>query len=130
MPRIPAFSLTLWVLLLSGFFGCATAPDVTRSDGEVTAEALEGEWLRTMPGGHELDIAIHAVADDQVIIATGRNLGGRYRIQGDRLVIVEPSDKRMASLTWHIKNLNEIILIDAPSAASVGSDYTGATLTR
>jgi hypothetical protein len=115
----------VWVVFLAG---CATSSSVKTAKYE-RAE-LAGTWRLTMPAGHVSEIKLTNIDRDTLLIAANNNLTGRYRLDGQSLLIVDPSDERMKRLRWFIKDENEMVLTDAPSVSEIGSNYVGATLTR
>ena len=94
------------------------------------AQRFEGEWLLTMPSGHEQKARFEMIGREQLILTTGGNLSGKYQLKGNQLVIVDPADKRFSNLAWQVKSHERLILTNAPSASRVGSNYVGALLTR
>lgn len=98
-------------------------------------QTLAGDWLLTMPAGHEFDAAIEA--DDRPNFYVfkpkmgGNNLAGVYELKdGNRLTLVTPRKVGMQGLVWEVKNSNTLILIEHPPSTQRGSDYTGSTLGR
>ena len=117
------FSVMCVVLTL----GCATTgqPDPV---GGMSANALNGEWLLAMPAGFERLVRIEVLDQAHVALATGGNLTGKYELRGRRLVIVDPPDSRKEGTAWTIVQPDKLVLSRSPTG--MGSDYTGATLTR
>lgn len=94
-----------------------------------TAPDLAGTWNLQLPGGHRGAITINAIDNNNLSLNAGGTLSGNYVVQGPHLLILTP-DKRLYMTAWQIMGKDNLLLVRAPAAADVGSDYTGATLTR
>ncbi len=58
------------------------------------------------------------------------NNSGVYEVQGDRLVIVEPNDRRLLGFEWEIHPEGHLTLVGQPPLSQTGSDYLGAVMVR
>jgi hypothetical protein len=57
-----------------------------------------------------------------------RSFSGIYELRKDKLVVVEPVDKRLTKFVWRVESRDDMILIR--SSRKTGADYTGAILKR
>lgn len=100
------------------------------SQGPTTA-SLAGSWRVRMPRGHESDVTIRRMSDDEVHLQFPGNMTGTYRLENGRLVVTEPEDKNHMGWEWTIEgDGRSMVLTGTAPVEQVGSDYTGATLTR
>jgi len=93
---------------------------------------LNGEWLLTLPGGYEYAATIESTgsAGEYRLLTQPVNLRGVYRLEGPRLTVTDPANKRLKGLVWDVLNNNALLLIEQPIPSPVGADYRRATLTR
>lgn len=101
--------------------GCAATSPVATDD-------LTDDWMLTLPAGYTYRVSVLAVSKDKIKIVTGGNLSGTFRLRGHTLTIIDPSDKRKANTTWTLATRDKLVLTRSPQG--MGSDYTGAILTR
>lgn len=107
--------------LVCALTGCAATSPVVTND-------LTGDWMLSLPAGYTYRVSLHVAGKDKVSIAKGGNLSGTFRVRGHTLTIIDPQDKRKADSTWTIVTPDKLVLTRSPHG--MGSDYTGATLTR
>ena len=53
------------------------------------------------------------------------NSSGIYELRGDRLVIVEPNDRRLLGFAWEVRGDGRLVLVDQPPVSKTGSNYLG-----
>lgn len=88
---------------------------------------LSGRWLLTLPAGYQYRITLESVGENRYRFPS-LAFAGIYELKGQKLVIVEPVDKRMTVFDWTLNNLNSLTLTDETGAS--GARYVGATLGR
>ena len=59
----------------------------------------------------------------------GSVFNGIYQWRGDRLVVVQPDDKRMDGLTWKWQD-GRLTVISEPAGTPTGSSYLGSKMER
>jgi hypothetical protein len=93
---------------------------------------LVGEWLLTLPAGFEYSATIEptGTAGEYRVKSKAVNLCGVYRLEGQRLTVTEPTNKKLKGLVWDVLNNNALMLIEQPIPSPVSADYRRATLTR
>jgi hypothetical protein len=114
----------LWAFLciLSAFVGVAL---VAASPDEPLT--LAGEWLVQMPAGFEQPQTITHLDGDRYLL--GRlNHAGVYRLEGDRLIMDEPRDRRLTEFVWRLRADGTLILIAEPPPAKTGASYLGMVM--
>jgi hypothetical protein len=89
---------------------------------------LAGRWLLTLPAGFQYRVTLEAAGEGSYRITGGLAFAGVYELQGEKLAMVEPVDKRMTVFDWTLHNGNSLTLV-AETGAS-GARYVGATLGR
>ena len=106
----------------------APRPTAAARLGEQPAEFdLAGRWLLTLPAGYQYRITIEALGENRYRFPS-LSFAGVYELKGQKLVMVEPVDKRMIVFDWTINNVNNLTLTDETGAS--GARYAGATLGR
>ena len=105
--------------------GCATLVDPAQE------KSIAGKWEMTLPAGFKHPATLVALGDQRFRIEdTPPNFRGVYERTGDRLAVVEPTDKRLTEFVWQIQSDDSLLLIESPPTGKIGSDYRGATLKR
>jgi hypothetical protein len=113
----------------SGSVG-ASQPGPAQPNSQRDGVGLEGEWEATLPAGFTRRWSILHLDDTRYRVLKAGTLSGVYELRGDRLVMVEPDEKRLTEFVWQIKDSNSLVLIESPPVSKVGSDYRGAMLRR
>lgn len=99
-------------------------------DIEFAGVDLTGGWQLTLPAGFEYPAEISRTADGRLEVDVRGVMRGTYRQDG-RLIRVEiPSDERLTEFVWECVSPDQLVLIESPPVAKIGSDYRGATLKR
>jgi hypothetical protein len=88
---------------------------------------LAGRWLLTLPAGYQYRITLEAAGENRYRFPS-LAFAGVYELKGQKLVMLEPVDKRMTVFDWTINNVNSLTLTDETGAS--GARYAGATLGR
>jgi beta-lactamase regulating signal transducer with metallopeptidase domain len=100
-----------------------TKPD---SDGAVN---LAGNWMMHLPAGFDHHIKLERIDPDHYRLSPkGLTMAGVYLLEGDRLIIEKPNDRRLTGFQWEIRAANNLLLVAQPSRSKVGANYLGATL--
>jgi hypothetical protein len=94
------------------------------------APDLSGDWVMTLPKGAVHESPIVRLTDRTYRIPGIKALSGVYELQGDKLVVIAPTDRRLTEYVWRLEDANTLLLIEAPPVSKTGSDYRGATLKR
>ncbi len=94
------------------------------------AAKVVGRWMLTLPAGFVFEAEATLTDDGCVKLGgkKGNNLFGKFAVRGDRLELVEPTDKGIVDLVWQVKSNNRLTLIVDQN--NVGAKYLGATLER
>lgn len=107
------------------------APAAPLTSAETAASAgidLSGRWLLTLPAGFQYRVTLEPAGEARYRISGGLAFAGVYELQGQKLAMIEPVDKRMTTFDWTLNNVNSLSLV-AETGAS-GARYVGATLGR
>jgi hypothetical protein len=105
----------------------SVAPAAARPGEQPEKLDLAGRWLLTLPAGYQYRITLEAVGENRYRFPS-LAFAGVYELKGQKLVMVEPVDKRMTIFDWTINNVNNLTLTDETGAS--GARYVGATLGR
>jgi len=91
-----------------------------------------GNFTMLLPRGFEWQVKLLALGNRRYRLTSKRNLNslGIYELQGDRLVMVEPDDKRLTEFQWLITNRDSLELVAEPPARKTSSTYLGTALSR
>lgn len=91
---------------------------------------LSGAWEATLPKGAVRTVTLTHLEEDRFLLTSGGSVfNGVYQWQGDRLVVVQPDDKRMLGLTWKWQD-GRMTLIAEPAGKPTGSSYVGTKMER
>lgn len=91
---------------------------------------LSGAWQATLPSGYVRTVTLTHLEEDRFLLSSGGSVfNGVYQWQGDRLVVIQPNDKRMKGLTWKWDDGN-MTLIGEPAGKPTGSSYLGTKMER
>jgi RNA polymerase sigma factor (sigma-70 family) len=97
---------------------------------DVAKQDLTGEWLMHLPAGFTHQVHLTAAGPERYRLAPDRlNSSGVYELQGDRLVIVDPNDRRLLGFEWQADRAG-FVLVGQPAVEKTGANYLGATLRR
>jgi|LGOV01.1.fsa_nt_gb hypothetical protein len=91
---------------------------------------LRGSWTLTLPAGFKKKTKIEYAGKMRYRIITGGNTGGIYEMSGSKLKKMNPKNDRDKHYIWEIEDKDNLLLVEAPSVGAVGSDYTGAIISR
>ncbi len=105
----------------------SVAPAEDRPAEQPSKLDLAGRWLLTLPAGYQYRITLEAVGENRYRFPS-LAFAGVYELKGQKLVMLEPVDKRMTVFDWTINNVNNLTLTDETGAS--GARYAGATLGR
>jgi beta-lactamase regulating signal transducer with metallopeptidase domain len=98
---------------------------------DAAAAPYAGSWLMSLPAGFQHRITLTPVGSNRYRLAPNKlNSSGIYEVQGDRLVIVAPNDRRLLGFVWEVQSPGRMLLIGQPPISKTGSNYLRATLTR
>lgn len=86
-----------------------------------------GTWQVNFPAGAQRAMTILSMPNDELMLYGSGNLDGRYRWEEDRLVMVEPEDKRYQHLIWE-KDGDDLVLVEEPPDHPSGARYVGVRL--
>lgn len=98
-----------------------------RQEEQPATVDLGGRWLLTLPAGYQYRVTIEPLGDHRYRFPS-LAFAGVYELQGQKLAMIEPVDKRMTVFDWTVHNVNSLTLV-AETGAS-GARYAGATLGR
>lgn len=99
-------------------------------DRHVFPSQLSGAWQATLPHGFVRTVTVTHLEEDRFLLTSGGSVfNGVYQWQGDRLVIIQPDDKRMKGLTWKWSD-GTMTLIGEPAGKPTGSSYLGTKMER
>jgi len=91
---------------------------------------LTGDWQLTMPAGFTQESRIEFIGKKRYRIPIKGNLGGIYEEQDNTLTMFNPGNDVRRHYIWQVEDQDNLILIEAPPVAKVGSDYRGEILSR
>lgn len=91
---------------------------------------LAGKWRLTLPAGATMDTNIVLRHDGNIGLRRAGNLSGIYELHNRHLIVVKPAIERLTEYVWQVKSPDLLVLVTAPPVSKIGSDYSGATLTR
>lgn len=115
-------------LKLQMYDGQAT---ILQREAAVPAKAApgpyHGTWQINFPAGAQRAVTILSMPKDELMLYGSGNLDGRYRWEEDRLVMVEPEDKRYQHLIWE-KQGEDLVLVEEPPDHPSGAHYVGVRL--
>jgi hypothetical protein len=134
-PTDDRFILSVWgntvvfdKLSLQMFDGQAT---ILQREAAVPTKAApgpyHGTWQINFPAGAQRAVTILSMPKDELMLYGSGNLDGRYRWDEDRLVMVEPEDKRYEHLIWE-KQGDDLVLVEEPPDHPSGARYVGTRL--
>lgn len=86
-----------------------------------------GTWQINFPAGAQRAVTMLSMPNDELMLYAGGVLDGRYRWEEDRLVMIEPEDKRYQHLIWE-KEGDDLVLVEEPPDHPSGGRYVGARL--
>ncbi|PQO25100.1 hypothetical protein C5Y96_26730 [Blastopirellula marina] len=91
---------------------------------------LSGAWEATLPSGFVRTVTLIHLEENRFLLKSGGSVfNGVYQWQSDRLVVIQPDDKRMKGLIWKWDDGN-MTLIGEPPGNPTGSSYLGAKMER
>jgi hypothetical protein len=133
--------MTWWlaVILFVAVAGPATsgAPDAPESNRAAPVAVtpyrqsvdLTGRWRMLLPAGFEHEVRLVPAGGGAYRLEPGGfNSSGIYSLREGRLVLVEPTEQRLAGFEWTIRSPYLMTLTAQPG--NTGSDYSGAILFR
>jgi serine/threonine protein kinase len=134
-PTDDRFILTVWGntvsfdrLSLQMFDGQAT---ILQHEAAVPKKVppgpYHGTWQINLPAGAQRAVTMLSMPKDELMLFTGGVLSGRYHWEDDRLVMVEPEDKRYQHLIWE-KQGEDLVLVEEPPDHPSGARYVGTRL--
>lgn len=122
--RFSLRSLFLLMLLVAAFLAGRYG------NRHVFPSQLSGAWEATLPKGFVRAVTLTHLEEDRFLLTSGGSVfNGVYQWQGDRLVVVQPDDKRMIGLTWKW-NDGSMVLVGEPAGTPTGSSYLGTKMER
>jgi hypothetical protein len=83
-----------------------------------------------LPAGFQSEARLLQVWTREYELVSSTVLRGTYELRDGDRVVAEPSDPRLTGLVWRVTEPDRLVLIEAPSARTMGSDHTGAVLER
>ncbi len=99
-------------------------------DRYVFPSQLSGTWEAKLPKGFVRPITVTHLEEDRFLMTSGGSVfNGIYQWRGDRLVVVQPDDKRMTGLTWKWQD-GSMTLVGEPTGNPTGSSYLGTKMER
>ena len=96
---------------------------------EVKPPSLDGSWTLTLPAGYTHAIRIDPAGPSRYMI-NRLVFAGVYKLEGDRLMMVEPRDRRLTEFVWELLPGGDLTLVRGPRPGKTGATYLGARLTR
>ena len=96
---------------------------------DVKPSPLDGSWTLTVPTGHAHEVRIDPAGPSRYTI-NRLVFAGVYELEGDRLTMVEPRDRRLTEFVWERRPGGEFILVEGPPSRKTGANYLGARLSR
>ncbi len=96
---------------------------------EVKPSPLDGSWTLTLPAGYTHAIRIDPAGPSRYMI-NRLVFAGVYKLEGDRLMMVEPRDPRLTEFVWELRPGGNLILVGGPPPGKTGATYLGASLSR
>jgi bla regulator protein blaR1 len=145
MSRPARVAVVLFTLLLSGLLltcGLRAAPPPSTlpasnqrggpDDPDPTKRnrGFSGEWIMSLPAGFQHRITLTPVGKGRYRLGPRKlNSSGVYEVRKDRLVIVQPNDRRLLGFEWELRK-GSFVLVGQPPVGKTGSNYLGATLSR
>jgi beta-lactamase regulating signal transducer with metallopeptidase domain len=92
---------------------------------------MSGGWLMDLPAGFRHHITLTPVGGNRYRLEPKvLNSSGIYELQGNRLVIVAPNDRRLHGFEWESRGVGRFVLVGQPPVSKTGSNYLGAVLSR
>lgn len=95
-------------------------------------ELHTGDFTLRFPRGFKWDVRLLKLEDNFFQLSSKRNLNceGVYVLRGQRLVMEQPTDRRLTEFQWLVIDSDHLELVEEPPAAKTGAKYLGATLER
>jgi hypothetical protein len=107
----------------------ATGPVQPELPAPPDQPGLGQRWLMYLPAGFVHRVTLTPCGPDRYRLdPPWLNSSGVYAVRGDRLVIVEPDDRRLFGFQWQIDRDGRLTLVDQPPLRETGSDYLGAMM--
>lgn len=117
---IAKYGITL-LFVLTALVGCAHTPTSTMS----------GDWLLQLNNGEEFPVSINQVDLSNIFINADKvQLSGRYSLTNNNLIMLEANQPRISGVEFIGKNDGSWVVLKAPSAARVGYQLAGGSLTK
>lgn len=92
---------------------------------------LSGTWKMHLPAGFVHRIKLDRIDQSHYRLSpTGLNMSGIYELQGTRLVIQQPNNRRLTEFQWEIRDADRLALVAQPPLGKTGANYLGATMAR
>ncbi len=97
----------------------------------LTGVDISGDWLLTLPSGATQAVSLTDMGNDRFNFKPDSLLmSGVYRLDGDRLAMLRPNDRRFTEFTWAVEDDGSLVLVEEPDISQTGQSFAGATLTR
>jgi beta-lactamase regulating signal transducer with metallopeptidase domain len=91
---------------------------------------LSGTWQLRLPSGYQHTVTFERLDELHYRLTPSHfALAGIYELRGERLVIVEPDDRRLTEFEWLVESPQQLRLLE-PAVAENGGRYRGAVLLR
>jgi beta-lactamase regulating signal transducer with metallopeptidase domain len=102
----------------------------TKSDSDGTL-ILTGNWMMHLPAGFDRQVKLERIDQGHYrFLPRGLSMSGVYVLNGDRLTMEKPNDRRLTEFQWEIRESNRLVLVAQPSRSKIGANYLGATMAK
>jgi|GEM_PF-6455167 len=101
--------------------------DIPKVAVNKSTKSLTGTWQINFPSGAQRAVTLNELPDGTTLLRAGGVLSGRYRRDGDRLVVKKPDDKRYQGLAWQFDG-KDFVLVEEPPNHPSGQSYVGTRM--
>jgi len=92
---------------------------------------MSGDWLLQLNNGEEFPVSINQVDPSNIFISADElQLSGRYSLINNNLIMLEANQPRVSGVEFIGKNDGSWVVLKAPSAARIGHQLGGSSLTK
>ncbi len=103
--------------------GCVHVPTSTTT--------MSGEWLLQLNSGEEFPVSINQVDRSNIFINADKvQISGRYSLTNNNLTLLKANQPRISGVEFIGKNDGSWVMVEAPSAARIGYQLGGSSLTK
>jgi hypothetical protein len=92
---------------------------------------MSGDWLLQLNNGEEFPVSINQVDGSNIFINADKvQISGRYSLNSNYLTLLKANQPRITGVEFIGKNDGSWVMVKAPSAARIGYQLGGSSLTK